>query len=82
MSGQQDSNLRPPAPKAGTLTGLRYAPNIVCRQVITDGIRRREGDSNPRYPCEYGSLANYWYKPLTHLSVAQKLVFQFLEVQI
>ena len=26
-SGRQDSNLRPPAPKAGTLTGLRYAPN-------------------------------------------------------
>ena len=27
MSGRQDSNLRPPAPKAGALTGLRYAPN-------------------------------------------------------
>ena len=27
-SGRQDSNLRPPAPKAGALTGLRYAPNI------------------------------------------------------
>ncbi len=26
MSGRQDSNLRPPAPKAGALTGLRYAP--------------------------------------------------------
>ena len=26
-SGQQDSNLRPSAPKADTLTGLRYAPN-------------------------------------------------------
>lgn len=25
-SGRQDSNLRPPAPKAGTLTGLCYAP--------------------------------------------------------
>jgi hypothetical protein len=28
MSGRQDSNLRPPAPKAGALTGLRYAPNL------------------------------------------------------
>ncbi len=27
LSGWQDSNLRPPAPKAGTLTGLRYTPN-------------------------------------------------------
>ncbi len=28
VSGQQDSNLRPSAPKADTLTGLRYAPNL------------------------------------------------------
>ena len=26
MSGWQDSNLRPPAPKAGALTGLCYTP--------------------------------------------------------
>ena len=29
MSGWQDSNLRPSAPKADALTGLRYTPN--CR---------------------------------------------------
>ena len=29
---------------------------------------RREGDSNPRYSFPYGSLANCWYQPLTHLS--------------
>ncbi len=28
LSGRQDSNLRPPAPKAGAITGLRYAPSI------------------------------------------------------
>lgn len=28
MSGRQDSNLRPPAPKAGAITGLRYAPKF------------------------------------------------------
>ena len=27
LSGQLDSNQRPPAPKAGILTGLNYAPN-------------------------------------------------------
>jgi hypothetical protein len=27
MSGHQDSNLGPPGPKPGALTGLRYAPN-------------------------------------------------------
>ena len=26
LSGYQDSNLGPPAPKAGALTGLRYTP--------------------------------------------------------
>jgi hypothetical protein len=26
MSGRQDSNLRPPGPKPGAITGLRYAP--------------------------------------------------------
>ena len=26
LSGRRDSNPRPPAPKAGALTGLRYAP--------------------------------------------------------
>ena len=28
LSGRQDSNLRPPGPKPGAMTGLRYAPNI------------------------------------------------------
>jgi hypothetical protein len=32
-------------------------------------IWRREGDSNPRYSYPYGSLANCWFKPLTHLSL-------------
>ncbi len=27
VSGRQDSNLRPPGPKPGAMTGLRYAPN-------------------------------------------------------
>ena len=31
-------------------------------------ILRRGGDSNPRYSFPYGSLANCWFKPLTHLS--------------
>ena len=42
-SGWQDSNLRPPAPKAGAITGLRYIPYLFQ-------FLRRRGDSNPRYP--------------------------------
>jgi hypothetical protein len=30
LSGWQDSNLRPPAPKAGAITGLRYTPKAVA----------------------------------------------------
>ena len=29
LSGYQDSNLGPPAPKAGALTGLRYTPSAL-----------------------------------------------------
>ena len=43
VSGWQDSNLRPPAPKAGAMTGLRYTPiNIKMR---------RDRDSNPGDAC-------------------------------
>jgi hypothetical protein len=34
MSGRQDSNLRPPGPKPGTLTGLRYAPNLFSSRLL------------------------------------------------
>ncbi len=71
MSGQQDSNLRSPAPKAGAMTGLRYAPFNFLNPVGQGfASLRREGDSNPRYPYEYDSLANCWFQPLTHLSVS------------
>ena len=31
LSGWQDSNLRPPAPKAGAMTGLRYTPMVFVK---------------------------------------------------
>ena len=40
MSGWQDSNLRPPRPKRGAITGLRYTPKW-----------RRDRDSNPGDVC-------------------------------
>jgi hypothetical protein len=30
-SGWQDSNLRPPRPKRGAITGLRYTPKTVMK---------------------------------------------------
>ena len=32
LSGWCDSNTRPPAPKAGAITGLRYTPNWLSYQ--------------------------------------------------
>ncbi len=48
-SGQKDSNLRPPAPKAGALAGLRHTPKkkTIHHRLL---FLRRRGDSNPRYP--------------------------------
>ena len=34
LSGWQDSNLRPPAPKAGAITGLRYTPNNIVNNLM------------------------------------------------
>ena len=35
LSGRQDSNLRPPGPKPGAMTGLRYAPYFNEYDVIS-----------------------------------------------
>ena len=36
-SGREDLNLRPPAPKAGALSGLRHAPSS-ANNIATDGF--------------------------------------------
>ena len=33
VSGWQDSNLRPPRPKRGAMTGLRYTPKLTTANV-------------------------------------------------
>ncbi len=33
LSGWQDSNLRPPGPKPGAITGLRYTPNFLRKGI-------------------------------------------------
>ncbi len=40
-----------------------------CVTPLVAERERRKGDSNPRYGYPYDSLANCWFKPLTHLSV-------------
>ena len=38
VSGWQDSNLRPPAPKAGAITGLRYTPKKQNKKAERQGL--------------------------------------------
>ena len=44
MSGYQDSNLGPPAPKAGALTGLRYTPFLLPLSVVVSQMRCKGSD--------------------------------------
>ena len=41
LSGWQDSNLRPPAPKAGAMTGLRYTPRTSNKRRFFNAERPR-----------------------------------------
>ena len=43
LSGRQDSNLRPPHPKCGAMTGLRYAP-----KKILSGLTKNCGEGGIR----------------------------------
>jgi hypothetical protein len=57
LSGWQDSNLRPPAPKAGAIPGYatprKFKPQTKLKTITLHlSIMRRVRDSNPRYPCE------------------------------
>ena len=56
-SGRQDSNLRPPGPKPGAMTGLRYAPNFAeskgfepLRPVKVDGLANRSVNHSGNSP--------------------------------
>ena len=64
LSGWQDSNLRPPAPKAGAITGLRYAPMIKN----PSGEAVREGFEPSVQFNPYDGLANRSFRPLRHLT--------------
>ena len=78
QSGRQDSNLRPPGPKPGAMTGLRYAPRNLSNEYIQ---MRRDWDSNPGdgYPPTDQQSAPL---PLRHLSVyVYELIISVLRLQ-
>ena len=68
VSGQKDSNLRPPAPKAGALAGLRHTPKKKTIRNRLLAFAEKGGFEPPVPIAGYDSLANCWFQPLTHLS--------------
>ena len=50
-SGQKDSNLRPPAPKAGALAGLRHTPKKKTMQPSSSFFRGEGGIRTPGTLC-------------------------------
>ena len=54
-SGWQDSNLRPPAPKAGALTGLRYTP-CTSLNLGSDQNAKSHIDTNSNTLCGDGGI--------------------------
>ena len=68
LSGHQDSNLGPPAPKAGALTGLRHAPIHSIKNGFIIKLAEEAG-FEPAVPVsKYVDLANRWIQPLSHSS--------------
>ena len=53
--------------------------------LLTIYFLRRERDSNSRYRYQYVSLANWWFKPLTHLTngaaniVLSKFLYKYMQ---
>ena len=64
-SGWQDSNLRPPGPKPGAITGLRYIPNL---KLGNRTLAERVGFEPTVQFNPYDDLANRSFRPLRHLS--------------
>ncbi len=74
LSGWQDSNLRPPRPKRGAITGLRYTPKVIL-------YLRRDRDSNPGngYPLTISNLLHY-HSGTSPINFIKELNFWFANV--
>jgi hypothetical protein len=75
LSGWQDSNLRPPGPKPGAITGLRYTPKAkksgetgtrtlatVTRRQISNLLHYRSGTSPVAKNLTFFAVANVMYQ--------------------
>ncbi len=64
LSGWQDSNLRPPAPKAGAITGLRYTPKmIIAIQYFKSQNPKNDYCSVARFRAEFIPCLTRYYTP-------------------
>ena len=80
-SGWQDSNLRPPAPKAGAITGYATPRTVIQFPIMESACKSnqfscfcnnsRETGFEPGTRLGYACLANKSFRPLRHLSNVQ-----------
>ena len=98
MSGWQDSNLRPPAPKAGAMTGLRYTPNynkfvfisILSSIVINDAdstcdlpdCKRRDTMTGLRYTPSYNEFVLFQFRAIVFNSFEAAKIERFFRSAI
>ena len=75
LSGWQDSNLRPPRPKRGAITGLRYTPNIQKKAERLGLEPRRQLPVDRLAICSITTLA-----PLLFIYELRKLIFAVANV--
>ena len=75
LSGWQDSNLRPPRPKRGAITGLRYTPKIQKKAERLGLEPRRQLPVDRLAICSITTLA-----PLLFIYELRKLIFAVANV--
>ena len=77
-SGRQDSNLRPPGPKPGAMTGLRYAPKLY----LTICIRCGETGTRTQATVTRRQISNLLrYHSGTSPNIMMNVFVSFLRVQ-
>ena len=75
LSGWQDSNLRPPGPKPGAITGLRYIPYWKFGKKELFFAERVGFEPTVQFN-PYDDLANRSFRPLRHLSFCNLPLFK------
>jgi hypothetical protein len=83
LSGWQDSNLRPPAPKAGAITGLRYTPKVLFYYAERQGFEPWHRLPDDRLAiCSVTTPAPLLLKPILILRLQRYIYLLYLQMYL